>query len=36
MPAKSTKTGTRKWLSVAIVFIPLAKLILILYSPNRL
>ena len=28
MPANSTNTGTKKWLSVAIVLIPLTKLIL--------
>jgi hypothetical protein len=29
MPANNTKNGTRKWLSVAMFFIPLGKLILI-------
>ena len=31
MPANSTKNGTKKWLSVAIVLIPLTKLILNLH-----
>jgi len=30
MPANSTKNGTKKWLSVAIVLIPLTKLTLTL------